>query len=317
MPKIIVLTLLLLLGAGCAATPGERPSADRRAVIPPTQKKINPSEDQHPPQLLSNEWEAPIPLPGPINTAGAEDSPFVTPDGKEFYFFFTPDPNVPPERQLFDGVTGIWRSEKTESGWSEPGRVWLAPVGKEVLDGCEYVSGDTMWFCSARAGNFRDIDLYTAERKNGRWTNVKNAGEQINKTYEVGEMYLSADGSTLYFHSPRAGGKGKLDIWMTEKDGDDWKEPVNIEAVNTSEDEGWPALSADGSELWFLRTFQGAPAIFRSKRDGAGGWSKPELIVSTFAGEPSLDSQGNLYFTHHFFRDGKMLEADIYFAKRK
>jgi len=69
--------------------------------------------------------------------------------------------------------------------------------------------------------------------------------------------------------------------------------------------------------LWFLRTYRGAPAIFRSKRGTDGNWSKPELIVSSFAGEPSLDSEGNLYFTHHYFRDGKMLEADIYFAKRK
>ncbi|HUV15043.1 MAG TPA: hypothetical protein VMW28_00580 [Pelolinea sp.] len=41
------------------------------------------------------------------------------------------------------------------------------------------------------------------------------------------------------------------------------------------------------------------------------------MIVSQFAGEPSLDSSGNLYFIHHYYKDGKMLEADIYFAKRK
>ena len=48
-----------------------------------------------------------------------------------------------------------------------------------------------------------------------------------------------------------------------------------------------------------------------------GKWSKPELIVSQFAAEPSLDNTGNLYFTHHFFKDGKMIEADIYVAYRK
>jgi len=35
------------------------------------------------------------------------------------------------------------------------------------------------------------------------------------------------------------------------------------------------------------------------------------------ATEPSLDNEGNTYFTHHFFRDGVMLEADIYVAYRK
>ena len=32
---------------------------------------------------------------------------------------------------------------------------------------------------------------------------------------------------------------------------------------------------------------------------------------------PSLDNDGNLYFTHHFFKDNKMIEADIYMAPRK
>ncbi|MGA2821268.1 MAG: hypothetical protein ABSF61_11495 [Anaerolineales bacterium] len=40
--------------------------------------------------------------------------------------------------------------------------------------------------------------------------------------------------------------------------------------------------------------------------------------MSRFAGEPTLDDAGNLYFVHYFFsRDGKMIEADIYLALRK
>jgi hypothetical protein len=41
------------------------------------------------------------------------------------------------------------------------------------------------------------------------------------------------------------------------------------------------------------------------------------LIISQFAGEPTLDSQGNIYFVHHFYKDGEMIEADIYIAHRK
>ena len=60
----------------------------------------------------------------------------------------------------------------------------------------------------------------------------------------------------------------------------------------------------------------GVAAVYRSKMDGAD-WGPGELIVSSFAGEPTLDSEGNLYFTHHYFKDGVMLEADIYVAYRK
>ena len=39
--------------------------------------------------------------------------------------------------------------------------------------------------------------------------------------------------------------------------------------------------------------------------------------ISQFAGEASLDNKGNIYFTHHFYKDGVMLEADIYVAYKK
>jgi hypothetical protein len=42
-----------------------------------------------------------------------------------------------------------------------------------------------------------------------------------------------------------------------------------------------------------------------------------ELIVSPFAGEPSLDAEGNLYFVHHWIRDGVILDADLYVAYRQ
>jgi hypothetical protein len=96
----------------------------------------------------------------------------------------------------------------------------------------------------------------------------------------------------------------------------EWDEPQNVWEVNTETTDGWPFLTDDGSELWFLRTYQGYASIFRSKNRN-GGWGEPELILSQFAGEPSLDREGNIYFVHHYFEDGKMIEADIYVAYRK
>ena len=96
----------------------------------------------------------------------------------------------------------------------------------------------------------------------------------------------------------------------------EWKEPENIEELNTVDTEGWPFISRDGRELWFNRWYMGYPAIFRSIKTDAG-WGEAALIISQFAAEPSLDDAGNLYFTHHFIEDGKMLDADIYVAYRK
>ena len=102
---------------------------------------------------------------------------------------------------------------------------------------------------------------------------------------------------------------------MSRKTNDGWEPPENVDAVNSQENEGWPFVTQDGSQLWFTRVYMGMPAIFRTYRIN-GHWSEPDLILSQFAGEPSLDNAGNIFFMHHFFKDGKMVEADIYVAYR-
>jgi hypothetical protein len=270
--------------------------------------------DTHRPVLsasFSNYFYNPEPLWSTINTAGAEDSPFITPDGNNLYFFFTPDMNITPQQQVLDRVTGIYWSKKVEGAWTEPQRVWL--YDDLSLDGAETILGNTMWFASVRAGNSREIDIYTAELVNGVWTNWTNVGEPLNVAYEVGELHVSADGNQIYFHSERAGGKGKMDIWVTSKVNGQWQPPENVAGINTADGEGWPYLSEDGNELWFTRNF----GIYRSvKRDGQ--WQMPEVVVSSLAGEPTLDSQGNLYFVHHYSdAAGKLWEADIYVCRRR
>lgn len=308
------LSVAVLLGAsGCQKSPVQTVArADR---IPSTTIKVSPGNDLFPPILHSDDWEKPVPMSGPINTSGAEDSPFISPDGNTLYFFFTPDPNIAAEKQLSDDVTGIYVTNKIDGTWSEPTRVVLKRPGEVALDGCEFVSGDTMWFCSAREG-YVGINLFTSKNINNEWRSVKYVGDKLMNEYQVGEMHITADGSEMYFHSTRAGGIGQLDIWETKKINGEWQPPENVSIFNSVENDGWPFVSEDGKEFWFLRTHKGTPAIFRSI-NLEGVWQQPELILSQFAGEPTLDRAGNLYFVHHYYENGKMIEADIYVAKKK
>lgn len=312
---VMIVATATLLTAGCANQYAENPPT-REDTIPENAVKMTPKTDLYPPILHSDEWEQPVPVQGLINTAGAEDSPFVLSDGSILFFFFTPDVNKSPVEQVQDGVTGIYVSKNQNGYWSNPERVILQSPGKLSLDGCECVQDDIMWFCSVREGNFREIDVYTAEFKDGKWKNWRNAGEKLNVDYKIGEFHLTSDQNELYFHSERPGGRGGLDIWVTRKVKGEWQEPENVGVCNTQENEGWPFMTDNGEELWFTRTYEGTSGIFRSKKEG-GKWGEPESILSQFAGEPSLDHEGNLYFVHHFFRDGKMIEADIYVAYHK
>jgi hypothetical protein len=288
----------------------------RESTIPTNAVKMTPETDSYPPILHSDEWMQPVPLPEAINTAGGEDSAFVTPDGNTLYFFFTPDVNIPAEQQVTDSVTGIYVSTKQNGVWSPAERVILQDAGKLALDGAEFVQGDTMWFASARTG-YTGVNYFTAQSKDGKWTNWQYVGDKLMKTYRMGEMHITADGNTLYFHSDRTNGKGGLDIWTSQKIDGEWQTPVNVEAVNTEGNEGWPFLTQNGNELWFTRTYQGSPAIYRSQKIN-GEWQPPELILSQFAGESSMDNNGNIYFTHHYYNNqSQMIEADIYVALKR
>lgn len=305
----------IFLLSGCTQKETVAAVIERESKIPSDAIKITPEIDAYPPKLHSDEWKKPVPMPPAINTAGAEDSPFVTPDGNTFYFFFTPDVRVPPEKQLVDQVTGIYVSKKVNGSWSRAERIILQDPGKLALDGCFFIQDNNAWFCSAREG-YTGVNLFAAEFRDGKWTDWQYAGDKLNNEYEVGEMHITADGRELYFHSARSGGKGQYDIWVTRKVNGEWQQPENVRAVNTAENDGWPFITQDGKELWFTRTYLGTPAIYRSNKVN-GEWQEPELIISQFAGEPSLDNAGNIYFVHHYFKDGKMIEADIYIAERK
>ncbi len=313
MKRTFFITLFCSLLVACNSvvqTPTLQP--DRESLIPANQTKIRPEADIYPPKSISVDYEDPVPLPYPVNTAGAEDSAFIMPDGKTLYVWFTPSPGIPVEKQLFDGVTGIYVFQKTEFGWSDPQRIWLQDPGKVALDGCEFVLGNTMWFCSAREG-YTGMHWFTAEFVHGKWQNWKDAN--FNPEYEVGELHITADGKELYFHSPRAGGLGEYDLWVSQNVDGDWQEPVNLTSLNSIYNDGWPYVTQDGLELWFTRTV-GAPELWRSKRIN-GEWAVPEQMFAPFAGEASLDIEGNVYFTHHFYKDNMMLEADIYVAEKK
>jgi WD40 repeat protein len=316
-PTLILLVSASMLLSGCFEDGAvdeqrEHPEMDRESKIPVNAVKVTPETDVHPPILHSDEYEDPVPMSDVINTAGGEDSPFILPDGNTFYFFFTPDVSVPPEKQLIDDVTGIYVSNKVGGAWSEPERVWLQDPGKLALDGAHTIDGNRMYFASAREG-YTGLHIFTVEMIGGEWTNWEYSGNRL-KELEVGELHVVGD--DIYFHSGREGGKGAYDIWRTTWDRSDWTEPVNIEEVNSDQNDGWPYLTPEGNEIWFTRQYLGTPSIWRSEKIN-GTWQDSEMILSQFAGEPTLDAEGNIYFAHHYFKDDKMIEADFYICYRK
>lgn len=313
--KLFFMLLIISLLSGCSNSiaPENRNEdyipINREDKIPAETIKLSSDTDKFPPQLFSSDFEAPIPLPYPVNTKGAEDSSFILPDGNTLYVWFTPDVRQEAQNQVIDQVTGIYVFYKNNDQWSQGERIWLSEPGKPVLDGCEFVLGNKMWTCTIREG-YSEIIWATTELIDGTWQNWKE--ELFPEEYEVGELHISKDGTELFFHSSKPGGQGGLDIWLSKKENGVWQDPVNLVNVNSEFDEGWPALNPAEDELWISKNF----GLWRSKKVD-GEWGIPVEIVSPFAGEATIDNQGNVYFTHHFFEDNQMIESDIYVMFRK
>ena len=122
-------------------------------------------------------------------------------------------------------------------------------------------------------------DIYTAQKKAGKWTAVK-AIKGVN-ALSSREASACIAGNELYFVSDRNGSYGACDIYFCTKiKGGNWSVPKNIGLhINTPFDEADVFVTADGKELFFNskgHNSMGGYDIFRCERLANGGWSNPE-----------------------------------------
>lgn len=301
--SFLFLFLLLIFLVGCTEKV-EIP--DRESVIPDDMIKMSPELDKAPPRLYSDEYSEPVPLPYPVNTRGAEDSAFIMPDGNTLYVWFTPNNRMDVIEQSQDLVTGIYKFVRNGDDWFGPERLWFVKPGEPHLDGCGFFWDDKALICGVRKGH-EGIHWLKSEFKDGKWSMAEIS--DFDASYEVGELHIFSD--ELYFHSNREGGKGGMDIWMAKNVNGEWQEPVNLDKVNSEFNDGWPAVNPAGDELWISKNY----GLWRSKRVN-GEWQEPEEMIGVLAGEATIDAENNVYFTHHYYENDKMIEADIYVAYR-
>lgn len=258
---------------------------------------------------VSDEWTRPEQLPPPVSSSAWEDAPRISPDGQVLYFTRGKDRDV-------EGYV----SRKTKDGWSQPNPLDFNL--KSFPTGASHSQDDEIiYFASVRPGGYGSGDIYVSKKVNGRWTKGDNLGSPPNTKYMESEPFIASDHMTLYFASNRPGGRGKADIYMTQKKRAGWSEPVNLGSpVNSEFDDSQPFLTQDGKELYFMavnRKGIPGPAIFRTVRIGEK-WGEPEVVITGFVGEPSLTADKQiLYFVHIIRKGGKLADAKIMFTHRR
>jgi flagellar motor protein MotB len=129
-------------------------------------------------------------------------------------------------------------------------------------------------------------DFFISEWKDTAWSIVSNAGRPLNTPDNEGAQTISGDGRTMVFTAcNRRDGKGRCDLYASEKEGGQWTIPVNLGSpVNTPYRETQPALSADGRTLYFSSDRPGGKGqhdIWTAHRNDNGLWSVPVNLGDT------------------------------------
>ncbi len=149
-------------------------------------------------------------------------------------------------------------------------------INKKYHDGVATfnVAGDLMVFSrnSMKGKNSKDIidvNLYTAEWKDGNWVNVSELpfnDPEITTCHPT----LSKDGKRLYFSSNLPGGQGGMDLYVVHKTADSWSEPMNLgQGVNSTGNELFPFIDTEDN-LFFSSNGKGGLGgldIFRAERE--------------------------------------------------
>lgn len=177
-----------------------------------------------------------------------------------------------------------------------------------------------------------DVALsFSVESTWGPWSppvNVTAINSSANDNFPV----LASDQLSLYFASPRPGGLGGNDIWVSRRASREspWEQPVNLGApVNSSANDQGPNLSRDGLLLFFHSNRPGGHGeqdIYVAHRARARddlGWADPVNLgggVNTTAFEAGAmfsqqvaEGRTNLYF----FRGITSDDGDIFSAAIK
>lgn len=161
------------------------------------------------------------------------------------------------------------------------------------------------------------LQVYSAKRMDNVWKDVEKLPFN-DKNSNAAHPSVSVENDQLYFTSDRPGGQGGMDLYMSVKENGSWSEPINLgPSINTSEDEVFPFIHADGT-LYFSskgHSSMGGLDLYTVQQVD-GEWGTPENMGTPFNSE--MDDFGiiidrdkkNGYFSSS--RNGGVGQDDIY-----
>ena len=174
------------------------------------------------------------------------------------------------------------------------------------------------------------LDVYKAEIIGGTVKNANLIIGDINTKYHEGNVAITADGKRMYFdrndyfkgkYKKSEEGVSQINLFTAIKENGVWKDIQPVNFNNSEYSFGQPALSPDGSTLYFVSDMPGGKGmsdIYKVTINKDGTLGKPENLggdINTEGKEvfPFVDANGTFYFSS----DGHMGlgELDVFYAE--
>jgi Tol biopolymer transport system component len=206
---------------------------------------------------LEDPWGIPVMLGSNVNSAYDDLCPALSTDG-HLLFFASNRPGGCGGRDLY---VSRRQNNRDNSGW-EPAENLGCVVNSAVDDfGPNYFEGEdgivTLYFNSNRTeagGPGPRQHIYATSRGADGQFGFPVPVAELNSDYNDQQPAIRRDGLEIIITSDRPGGFGSLDLWVATRasTSDPWSTPVNLgSTVNSSAADKRPALSWDGTELFF------------------------------------------------------------------
>lgn len=211
----------------------------------------------------NNRWSAPEVLP--VSGQYRDADPFITRDGKRFYFI-SDRPKDAADASATGRGLDIWFMEKSGTGWGPPQNLG-APVNSPGNEWYPTIADDgTIYFGSDRNGGNGGTDIYRSRLVNGKYSEPENLGDAINTQFEEFEPYISPDQKYLIFMTQRPGGHGGSDLYLSYQREGSWTKAVNLgDKINSSGSEYSPLVTPDG-KYFFWSSTRSAASTSQTKR---------------------------------------------------
>jgi outer membrane protein OmpA-like peptidoglycan-associated protein/tetratricopeptide (TPR) repeat protein len=191
--------------------------------------------------LINEEFQPAYPMAMPFNSKGNSSLVGIAPDGKSAFIYVGNENGGDIQQLFFNQEKKKWKKPKSLS--KEIGSdamettAALAPGGRELY----YISANPELTYGGK-----DIFISRMNSK-GKWGEPRNLGSLINSKYDEEGVFLSDDGTTMYFASKGHNSMGGYDIFKSElgEDGT-WNKPENIGyPINTPDDEVFYVTDSD------------------------------------------------------------------------